>query len=816
MYQCKRGYGIVLSLILVLSLVMGNMPAQMSQAAKKAILKTKTITVVKSKTKTIKLKNKKSSCKYTFKSNKKKVATVTSKGKVKGVRVGTAKITVKEITKKGKGKSRKVGTVTVKVKKKTSTTTNTNTSTNTNTNPVSPTQAPVVTDQPKVTDQPDNTPKGASVKVYTDSVIDANLIAEAEGVGIVPTPTPAPTYVAPTPVPTPQVIYDVDFEDGKATPFEKRSSTIEVADGGANGSAKCLHVSGRTSNWNGTQIKVNDVVAIGNKYDISFYVKQTTGDTQDVNVSLQHNETYPGLKTQSVPTDVWTKVSFTTTEIPEFSGDIYLYWQLPKSADGEFYIDDFTCTGVVNTVSNKVYTDLSNGLKKTTVGNPIISSRMTADPFAMEYNGRVYVYGTNDSQQYEATPGDKNGYGAINTINCYSSADMVNWTDHGAIPVAGKVNKTGAAKWAANSWAPAACHKTIDGKEKFFLYFADNGSGIGVLTSDSPTGPWVDPLGEQIISRKTPNCSGNEVPWLFDPAVLVDDDGTGYLYFGGIGEATDRAHPKCARVVKLAEDMIHLEGEPVAIDSPYMFEDSGINKIGDKYYYSYCTNFDAKGKVDGIEGNGNIAVMVSDNPMTGFALVGQVLSNPSTFGLSGGNNHHCFAEFKGTLYAFYHTQKDSMDMKASEGYRTTYADVINLGEKGNFTNNDGSVAATKMTKKGVAAVGTINPYEIVEAECFALEDGIGTVANELDSSQLLWKIANRSLINNKMGSTIGVAEVDFGTDGATKVTLKLSDTLSNEYKEVTVALKKKVTGKHTLYFSFDKSNVLMDSWKFSK
>ena len=39
-----------------------------------------------------------------------------------------------------------------------------------------------------------------------------------------------------------------------------------------------------------------------------------------------------------------------------------------------------------------------------------------------------------------------------------------------------------------NSWAPAIAHKVINGKDKFFIYFANNGSNIGVLTSDSPLG----------------------------------------------------------------------------------------------------------------------------------------------------------------------------------------------------------------------------------------------------------------------------------------------------------------------------------------
>ena len=167
---------------------------------------------------------------------------------------------------------------------------------------------------------------------------------------------------------------------------------------------------------------------------------------------------------------------------------------------------------------------------------------------------------------------------------------MVNWTDHGTI------NVKGAAKWSANSWAPAACHKTINGKEKFFLYFANNASSIGVLTADSPTGPWTDPIGKALIDRSVPGCSEKEVAWLFDPAVLVDDDGTGYLYFGGIGDTSGKSedyirNPKCARVIKLGADMVSLDGAAKTIDAPYMFEDSGINKIGDKYYYSYCSNW---------------------------------------------------------------------------------------------------------------------------------------------------------------------------------------------------------------------------------
>jgi len=33
--------------------------------------------------------------------------------------------------------------------------------------------------------------------------------------------------------------------------------------------------------------------------------------------------------------------------------------------------------------------------------NPLLDFMFTADPTAVEYNGRIYVYATNDQQQYE-------------------------------------------------------------------------------------------------------------------------------------------------------------------------------------------------------------------------------------------------------------------------------------------------------------------------------------------------------------------------------------------------------------------------------
>ena len=371
--------------------------------------------------------------------------------------------------------------------------------------------------------------------------------------------------------------------------------------------------------------------------------------------------------------------------------------------------------------------------------NPCLTQKFSADPGVMEYNGRVYVYGTNDGYLQNNKPA-KNEYGRINTINVMSSADLVNWSDHGTISVAGN---GGAAKWAANSWAPTAGHKTINGKEKFFLYFANNASGIGVLVSDSPTGPFTDPIGKALISRQTPNCN---VEWLFDPAVLVDKDGTGYLYFGGGVPNGKQADPQTIRAVKLGNDMTSLSGNAVNINAPWCFEDSGINRIGNTYLYSYCTNWN-----NGPYGNAKIAFMTSSNPLGPFTYVGTCLNNPGDFFQTVGNNHHTVIEFKGQHYIFYHAEwLNKAAYGEMLGYRTTHVDVMPVnGEK--FGNAKGTLS-------GVQQVGDFDPYVENRFHTSAWQGGIEVKG-----------LGNTVTVFNR-GDWIGVSGVNF-SKGAKSITI---------------------------------------------
>ena len=88
---------------------------------------------------------------------------------------------------------------------------------------------------------------------------------------------------------------------------------------------------------------------------------------------------------------------------------------------------------------------------------------------------------------------------------CYSTTDMVNWTDHGSIA------SLKIFQWARqdnDAWAP----QCIERDGKFYIYCpvsqTRGGMAIGVAVSDSPFGPFTDPS-ENLWSRAAtiPRCS---------------------------------------------------------------------------------------------------------------------------------------------------------------------------------------------------------------------------------------------------------------------------------------------------------------------
>lgn len=474
----------------------------------------------------------------------------------------------------------------------------------------------------------------------------------------------------------------------------------------------------------------------------------------------------------------------------------------------------------------------AHSAKNANESNPLMTQRFGADPYALVYEDTLYIYMTGDTPEYKEDGSlNTNTYSVINTINVISSKDLRNWTDHGSVYAA---SSAGAAKWANNSWAPAAVWKEIDGKPKFFLYFANSGGGIGVLTADSPTGPFTDPLGTELISRRTPTC--DTVLWLFDPAVLMDDDGSAYIYFGGGVPEGKAEYPHTGRIAKLGADMISLDGDPVEINPPFLFEDSGIHKMGNTYYYTYSSNFSVTEegtKKYGLK-NGEICYMTSENPMGPFTYRGIILPNPENFFGVGGNNHHCVFNFRGEWYITYHAESIETRLgMENKGYRSTHIDKLAI-------NADGTLGSTAGTREGVAQSGNLNPYVVTEAETMWRMAGITTVpCGEISKT---CGSGNMAVCGMETGSWIALKNVDFGTEGATEFAALLCggeekgmieiclDAVDGEvagtltvpagdgetYVKQTCKLTKTVTGVHDVYFVFTGSGYVWDNWKFTK
>lgn len=326
--------------------------------------------------------------------------------------------------------------------------------------------------------------------------------------------------------------------------------------------------------------------------------------------------------------------------------------------------------------------------------NPLLTNSFACDPTAMVYDGRIYVYMTNDSQHYEkGQHQEENTYGYINSLHIISSDDMVNWTDHGTFQITGE---GGVCSWANCCWAPSAVHKTVDGKEKFYVYFTNGGWSMGVVESDSPTGPFRDIKGENLYISGDDN---DKTATGLDPAVFIDDDGSAYITYGGTTGG--------GRVRKLNDDMMSFADEPIDIKAPHFFEASWMNKINGKYYLSYCSDWEKREGEYADLGLCSIAYMTADSPEGPYTYAGEVLPNcGEVFGDPWGNNHHSIIEFNGEYYIFYQTRTLETAMGIELGFRSTHIDKLTLDE-------NGRIQEVQQTREGVGQTKPFDPYQEV-------------------------------------------------------------------------------------------------------
>ncbi len=348
----------------------------------------------------------------------------------------------------------------------------------------------------------------------------------------------------------------------------------------------------------------------------------------------------------------------------------------------------------------------TDSYKNTRYNNPVSSQFFCADPTAVEYNGRLYLYGTNDHEQYEIAGPDKdNTYEQIKSMLVFSTDDMVNWIYHGEINI-GEI-----APWIMNSWAPTiVSREEDDGRTHFYMYFSNNGLGVGVITSTDPVGPWEDPLGKPLISTDTPGLT--DCPNPFDPGAVIDDNGVGWLSFGA-GKASDGTDymPGSNRIVRLGADMLSFDSEFAEIPAPYHFEASELNYINGTYVYTYNTDWNDHSEQWEYDCPApsacSMVYMTTKTPLDpeSWEMRGEYFRNPGLVGFDYSNNHTHLHKFKDAYYIFYHTLELKQGMGITGSYRSLCADKINVDEA------TVTIEMTGGTKKGLAAAVPVSPFE---------------------------------------------------------------------------------------------------------
>ena len=303
--------------------------------------------------------------------------------------------------------------------------------------------------------------------------------------------------------------------------------------------------------------------------------------------------------------------------------------------------------------------------------NPVLNGYY-ADPEVLysEKTGKFYIYPTTD--------GFTNWSG--NYFKCFSSDNLVDWTDEGTILQLGKD-----VSWAKhNAWAPCIIEKKIDGNYKYFYYFTAE-QKIGVAVSDNPAGPFVD-SGKPLIDSRPVGITRGQV---IDQDVFTDPKtGKSHLYWGNGFMAG----------AELNDDMTSIKQETLTILKPdntfregtYVFYRKGV-------YYFMWSEGDTRSE------NYRVRYATSTSPLGTFTIPENnlVIAKDKESGIFGtGHNSVLQIPGKDEWYIVYHRfnyPKGITQGSAAGYYREVCIDKMEF-------NTDGSIKQVMPTHHGIDPV----------------------------------------------------------------------------------------------------------------
>jgi beta-xylosidase len=344
---------------------------------------------------------------------------------------------------------------------------------------------------------------------------------------------------------------------------------------------------------------------------------------------------------------------------------------------------------------------------------PVVQTKFTADPAPMVYDGQVFLYTTHDED-------DARGYEfKMKDWLLYTSTDMVNWQDRGAVASLKDF------KWYDGdngAWA----EQVIERNGKFYMYCPIHGHGIGVLVADSPYGPFHDPIGQPLVWQK-------EHWYDIDPSVWIDDDGQAYMYWG---------NPH-TYYIKLNEDMISTSGEIQQLPHIKDYQEGPwIYKKDSNYYLAFASTCCPEG----------IGYAMSDKITGPWQYKGHIMNH--TYKTRG--NHPGIIDYKGRSYVF-GLNYDLLRLITDEHSERRSVSCAEMRY-----NADGTIQELPYFRENVLnPVATFNPYQKVEAETMSWGFGLKTVESATFPKSI-------QLCNIDDGETLTLRNVDFGKKGAKK------------------------------------------------
>lgn len=345
--------------------------------------------------------------------------------------------------------------------------------------------------------------------------------------------------------------------------------------------------------------------------------------------------------------------------------------------------------------------------------NPLLMHAFAADPTARVFEGKMFLYPSHDI----VPPGGRRGF-CMEDYHAYSSANLMDWEDHGVI-----VTQTNV-PWVNPNygmWAPDCVFKN----GRYYFYFPANSKDnsarrqgvqkVGVAVADRPSGPF----------KPETNCIP-DIPPSIDPCVLIDPkDGAAYLFYS----------MNAIFVARLKDNMLEMAVPPMLItnlptkglvEGPFAFERKG------KYYLTFPHD---------VGGGEALEYAMADHPLGPYTMKGVIMDK----NIGCWTDHHSLVEYQGQWYLFYHFKDLS---PKDDARRSARADYLAFNE-------DGTIQKVVPTQRGVGLCDARRKIQIDRYSALSKE---GAAVSYLDPTNTFagWKVAL-----SEKGACVQYDRVDF-------------------------------------------------------